>query len=154
MKYTTFILLFLQVFLGYSSPEREIPTKLQITNDSLQYREKVYLHVDKSYYNAGEDIWFKVYLLNAATHLRDSIRNVVYVDIVGPDNKIKDFKIIKIEEGVGPGDFALSSDLEGGVYSLRAYTNYMRNFDEAYFFRKQIYISPLNFIREGSITWM
>jgi hypothetical protein len=152
MKYTTFILLFLQVFLGYSSPEREIPTKLQITNDSLQYREKVYLHVDKSYYNAGEDIWFKVYLLNAATHLRDSIRNVVYVDIVGPDNKIKDFKIIKIEEGVGPGDFALSSDLEGGVYSLRAYTNYMRNFDEAYFFRKQIYISPLNFIREGSNT--
>ena len=30
-------------------------------------QEKLYLHLDKSYYGAGETIWFKGYLLNATT---------------------------------------------------------------------------------------
>ena len=30
-------------------------------------QEKLYLHLDKPYYGAGEEIWFRGYLLNAIT---------------------------------------------------------------------------------------
>ncbi|MBU2906074.1 TonB-dependent receptor plug domain-containing protein [Arenibacter algicola] len=149
MKITALILFLWIAFTDCTYSQGQDNSKYFIANDSTNYREKVFLHLDKSYYNAGEDIWFKVYLLNAASHLWDAIRNVVYVDIVGPDNKIVDFKIIRIEDGIGNGDFALPSDLYGGEYTVRAYTNYMRNFDETYFFRQQLYISPLNFITKN-----
>ena len=152
LKISSLVLFLWIVFTNFTYSQGQETSKYSIANDSINYREKVFLHLDKSYYNAGEDIWFKVYLLNAASHLWDAIRNVVYVDIVGPDNKIIDFKIIRIEDGIGNGDFALPSDLNGGGYTLRAYTNYMRNFDEAYFFRQQIYISPLNFITKSTAT--
>ena len=143
LKISSLVLFLWIVFANFTYSQGQETSKYSIANDSINYREKVFLHLDKSYYNAGEDIWFKVYLLNAASHLWDAIRNVVYVDIVGPDNKIIDFKIIRIVDGIGNGDFALPSDLNGGGYTLRAYTNYMRNFDEAYFFRQQIYILSL-----------
>ena len=150
MKISSLALFLWIVFTNFTYSQGQETSKYSIANDSINYREKVFLHLDKSYYNAGEDIWFKVYLLNAASHLWDAIRNVVYVDIVGPDNKIIDFKIIRIEDGIGNGDFALPSDLYGGEYVVRAYTNYMRNFDEAYFFRQQLYINPLNFITKNA----
>ncbi|MEG3658347.1 TonB-dependent receptor plug domain-containing protein [Arenibacter palladensis] len=146
MKITSIVLILWIVITNCTYAQGQGNSKYFLANDSTKYREKVFLHLDKSYYNAGEDIWFKVYLLNAASHQWDAIRNVVYVDIVGPDDNIIDFKIIRIDDGIGNGDFALPSDLYGGGYTVRAYTNYMRNFDEAYFFRQQIYISPLKFI--------
>jgi hypothetical protein len=39
---------------------------------AYQPQEKVYLHLDKPVYAAGEDIWFSTYLLNASTHQLDS----------------------------------------------------------------------------------
>ena len=146
LKITSLVLILWIVITNCTYAQGKDNSKYFLANDSTNYREKVFLHLDKSYYNAGEDIWFKVYLLNAASHQWDAIRNVVYVDIVGPDDKIIDFKIIRIEDGVGNGDFALPSNLYGGGYTVRAYTNYMRNFDESYFFRQQIYINPLKFI--------
>lgn len=152
MKTTSLVLFFLIVFTGYNYSQGENILNSNVNIESTQYREKIFVHLDKSYYNAGEDIWFKVYLLNASTHIPEVIPNVVYVDIIGPQNDVIGFHIIKIENGVGTGDFELPSTLVGGEYMLRAYTNYMRNFDEAYFFRKQIYISPLNFIKDNSTT--
>ena len=34
--------------------------------DSLKVMEKVYLHTDRDSYFAGEDIWFKAYLIDAS----------------------------------------------------------------------------------------
>ena len=101
LKISSLVLFLWIVFTNFTYSQGQETSKYSIANDSINYREKVFLHLDKSYYNAGEDIWFKVYLLNAASHLWDAIRNVVYVDIVGPDNKIIDFKIIRIEDGIG-----------------------------------------------------
>ena len=37
---------------------------------NTQYpQEKVYLHHDKSFYSAGDDIWFRAYLVNASSHV-------------------------------------------------------------------------------------
>lgn len=111
--------------------------------DAAYLREKVFLHLDKSYYNAGENLWFKAYRLNAGTHQQESMKGVVYVDIIGIDGVLVASRIIKVGKGFGQGDFVLPLDLESGEYMVRAYTRYMRNFEDAYFFRKKIYIEAL-----------
>ena len=44
-------------------------------------QEKLYLHLDKPYYGAGEEIWFRGYLLNAITHMDNSPSNYIYVEL-------------------------------------------------------------------------
>lgn len=51
-------------------------------------QEKLYLHLDKSYYGAGETIWFKGYLLNAITHRDNSPSNYIYVELVDKGDSV------------------------------------------------------------------
>ena len=111
------------------------------TTDYIQ--EKIYIHFNKPHYFTSEDMWFKVYLINAATHSSETISKVVYVDLINPKNEIIETKTIKINEAGGEGDFMLSTDLMSGEYTVRAYTNYMRNFNHSYFFTKRVYIKAL-----------
>ncbi|HSC37575.1 MAG TPA: hypothetical protein VLD19_06890, partial [Chitinophagaceae bacterium] len=46
--------------------------------------EKTYLHTDRSYYSAGEDIWFKAYLVNGQSNYSTTSSNNLYVELVGP----------------------------------------------------------------------
>lgn len=43
--------------------------------------EKLYLHLDKPYYGAGERIWFSGYLLDAVTHTDECLSNFIYVEL-------------------------------------------------------------------------
>jgi len=113
----------------------------QIDKDSS--KEKIYIQFDKPNYYAGENIWLKAYLLNASTHKPETASKIVYVEIINPSLKIIETKTIKITDGGGDGYFQLSPNLDSGEYIVRAYTNYMRNFNSAYFFRKKIYIKAL-----------
>ncbi len=50
--------------------------------------------------------------------------------------------MLPVVTGITRGNIALNSqDFPGGTYTLRAYTNWMRNFGEDYIFRKQFLIS-------------
>lgn len=103
-------------------------------------QEKIYLHFDKPYYMAGETMWFKGYLFDGSTHKIDSISRVMYVDLINETNgKIIASRVINCE-GFTSGEIALPDSLEEGVYQLRAYTNYMRNFSEEFFFHQDFKI--------------
>jgi TonB-dependent SusC/RagA subfamily outer membrane receptor len=99
-------------------------------------QEKLYLHFDKPYYMAGETMWFKGYLFDGIQHAIDSVSRVVYVDLVNETTgKIIANRVLKCE-GSTHGDIALPDSLEEGVYHIRAYTNYMKNFSEETFFHQ------------------
>jgi hypothetical protein len=115
----------------------------QLTNasvDSLQIIEKVYLHTDRTYYYPGDDIWFKVYLVDAYYKTLSGNSNNLHVELISPSEKIISTRIIRIDGGLGNGDFKLSEDLPAGKYRIRAYTNYMRNYSDQFFFNKEINI--------------
>ena len=115
------------------------------------YKEKIYLHFDKPYYATGDIIWFKAYLIDAETNLPNALSKMLYVDLIDPSNKIIFSRILKIEKGGAAGDFQLSYNLQSGKYRVRSYTNYMRNFDDEYFFRKDIIIHNFKTINSDSI---
>lgn len=101
--------------------------------------EKLYIHLDKPFYAAGDSIWFKAYLVEASLHKSDSQSNVLYVELLNSMNTIVQRKMLFIN-GVSFGDFALADTLTEGKYMIRGYTNYMRNTGEDFFFKKEISI--------------
>ncbi|MGD0756367.1 MAG: carboxypeptidase-like regulatory domain-containing protein [Bacteroidales bacterium] len=102
--------------------------------------EKVYLHLDRPYYSSGEDIWIKAYLVDALTNKLSDNSNNLYVELVSPDSKIIKQIILRMDKGTGAGDMHLEDSIASGNYQIRAYTSWMRNFGETFFFKKVIVI--------------
>ncbi|MDP5139559.1 MAG: hypothetical protein NWP83_03705, partial [Spirosomaceae bacterium] len=99
--------------------------------------EKVYLHTDKPYYSAGESIWFKAYAVIGSEEALDTLSIPLYVELIDSETKkIVDQRVLRLENGYASGDFRLADTLRTSFYQLRAYTNYMRNFGERAFFKK------------------
>lgn len=114
---------------------------LQIEKYRLQYpQEKVHLHLDKPYYAIGDNIWFKAYVVNAEKNELSDLSKILYVELINENDSVKQALTLPLQLGLTWGDFALSDSLKEGNYRIRAYTNWMRNFDEAYFFDKTITI--------------
>lgn len=103
-------------------------------------KERVYLHMDRVYYSPGDDIWFKSYVTFGGFNLPSQHSKLIYVDLIGPDRKLVKALRLPLSLGVGSGNFAIPHDIQSGEYTIRAYTQWMRNFDEDYFFTKNIVI--------------
>lgn len=99
--------------------------------------EKVYLHTDKTSYYPYEDMWFKAYLVDATTHSPSVASQVVYVDLIDDKNdKVKTW-VLHTSKGL-KGDMQWAPYHRRGTYTLRAYTNVMRNQSDEFFFEKEI----------------
>lgn len=111
---------------------------------SLFPQEKLYIQTDKVDYMAGEMVWIRAFLTDASTHLPDYRSRYVYIELVNPFNKIEQrIRLRQDSLSMIHGQIVLSNTLAGGEYSIRAYTRYMQNLEEDYFFRKAInIISP------------
>ncbi|OYX85583.1 MAG: hypothetical protein B7Y83_04230 [Flavobacteriales bacterium 32-34-25] len=109
---------------------------------SISDIEKVYLHTDRTTYFVGEDLWYKAYNVRASNNLLFDNSNILYVELIAPDSKIIARNKTNLEMGLGHGDFHLADSLgvKPGVYQLRAYTNWNRNFGEDFVFKKEIQI--------------
>ena len=83
--------------------------------------EKVYLHIDRMYYAPGDDIWFKAYLVNAQSNYLFNTSNNIYVELINPVNKIISREVIRLDNGIGSGDFKLLDSIEGGNYVFLIY---------------------------------
>ena len=117
--------------LIYARFERQV-------NDFPQ--EKVYVQTDKPYYSAGEDIWFKAYLVNETTLEPNSLSQFVYVELIDKmDSVLYRVKIKKDSLGFA-GHIKLKPEIPTGTYSLRAYTYWMQNVGTDFFFSKNILI--------------
>jgi TonB-dependent SusC/RagA subfamily outer membrane receptor len=109
----------------------------QIEKYRLQYpQEKIHLHMDKPYYAIGDNIWFKAYVVTAEKNELSDLSKILYVELINDKDSVKQSLALPLEMGLAWGDFSLTDSLKEGNYRIRAYTNWMRNFGEEYFFDK------------------
>jgi len=100
--------------------------------------EKVHLSFDKPYYAIGDTVWFKAYVTIGNKHQLSALSGAMYVELLNEkDSIIYQYKL-PVLSGMSKGDFVLSDGLEKGSYRVRAYTQWMRNFEEDYFFDRTI----------------
>ncbi|WP_375433896.1 TonB-dependent receptor plug domain-containing protein [uncultured Hymenobacter sp.] len=102
------------------------------------YPEKSYLQFDKDTYAAGETVWFKAYAVEGSTHLPDTLSRILYVDLLAPNQKVVQQRVLSLKGGTSPGDFQLADSLRQGTYTVRAYTSWMRNAGAEYFFTRPL----------------
>jgi hypothetical protein len=103
--------------------------------------EKVYLQLDNSVYTTDQTIWFKAIVANAAYHTPSQISGVLYAELIDESKNIVERKLIKIEKGTADGFFQLSPAYTRGVYQVRAYTEWNKNFGAAFCFQEYILVS-------------
>jgi hypothetical protein len=110
-----------------------------------QYREsnlqeKIYAHLDQAFYLTGETLWFKLYDVDGSFHKPLGVSSVAYAELLDRGNFPVLQAKIEMKNGFGDGSFFLPASLSSGNYKFRVYTNWMKNFDPEFFFRKEITI--------------
>ena len=112
-------------------------------------QEKIHLHTDRDYYVPGEKIWFKAYVNDAVTHQYPTFSRYLYVELIDAQNTLVNRVMIRLENMLFYGHLFLSEVIPEGNYTLRAYTRYMENLGDDYFFKKNIRIGNLAKSREN-----
>ena len=137
------ITVLLGVLLYFSSLSAQTMQDTIIANFSLMERipkEKLYLHLDKPFYGAGEKIWFKGYLVNATTHQDNSQSNFIITELINRSDSIVERKKIRRDSLGFHNAFTLPATRPAGDYYLRGYSNWMLNEDPDFFFSRNIKI--------------
>jgi hypothetical protein len=102
--------------------------------------EKVHLHMDKPYYAAGDNIWFKAYVTIGSLHQLSAYSGLLNVELINDQDVVKQTLKLQLNDGTAFGDIALPDTLHEGNYRIRAYTQYMLNDGKSYVFDKAINI--------------
>ena len=119
-----------QVFTGVASRSADVPA----------VQEQIFIHTDRSFYLAGETIWFRIYYFDATTRKPLLLSKVSYVEILSSEGKPAIQSRIELKDGKGFGNFSLPLSIVSGNYILRAYTRWMRNDGPDVFFETPITI--------------
>jgi hypothetical protein len=115
-----------------------------LNNLSVKYpQEKVYLHFDRPYYNAGETIWFKAYLTSG--NLPSLISKTLYAELLDEKGNVLQRKTMPVIQSVAASNFDLPDSTPHTLLYVRAYTAWMLNFNSSLLFVKAIpIITPAN----------
>jgi hypothetical protein len=96
-------------------------------------QEKVYLHLDRPSYWTNDTIWFKAYLKDSPI-----VDGNLHVELANATGTIISRKLYWAQSGLAYGEIGLSDTLSSGVYQIRAYTDWMRNFDNHWYFKEDL----------------
>lgn len=119
-------------------------------------QEKIYVHTDKPTYVTGETMWMKIYLVDAVYMQQANASRYVYVELLNPLNEVAQRIMIRPDSlGRFYGQMWMDETLPEGNYTLRAYTQYMRNLGEEYFFHRPIrIIDPLSAVLTSGVAFI
>lgn len=78
---------------------------------AANFQEKIYIHTDKPYYYAGDQLFFKAYFTYGNIYLRDELSTVLHVELINEDRDFVIEKKFKIMNGIVVGDFRLPDSL-------------------------------------------
>lgn len=101
-------------------------------------RENVIVETDRDIYIAGEDLFFSVFI-NSGQENRDPVSNICYLVLRNEKNTILKLYVKTDNKGTS-SSFYLPDTLKTGYYEIVAFTNYMRNFGEEAYGRKQLIV--------------
>jgi hypothetical protein len=114
-------------------------------------QEKVYLHTDKPYYALGDTLWFKAYVTIGSRHQLSKMSGALYVELINEKDSLLNTLKLPVVAGMAMGDFALGDEYQEGNFRVRAYTQWMRNAGEDYFFDKTFVVGdPLSLAEAGN----
>ena len=139
-RFTSIIILLIltTVYLNVLQAQR-IDSLLGIMETTYP-QEKIHVQFDKLYYNAGETIWFKAYII--ADNLPGPISKTMYADLLDEKGSLLQRKMMPIIHSGAASSFELPDSIQVSRLFLRAYTKWMLNFDSMLIYTKPIQVIP------------
>ena len=116
-------------------------------------QEKIHLMTDRSDYLAGDTIWLRAWVVDAASHQPVDASQFVYVELVSPNDWVHArVKIHPDANGVFKGYIPLDIFLPEGRYQLTAYTMFMQSLGMDYFYSQPIEVVALASMRRRIVS--
>ena len=119
-------------------PESSVEAEVADWTYFALLQEKTFISTDQDYYYPGETIWFSAVMNYRTPSLRDSLSQVLYVELLDVHHQTIVNKTLRISQGIGQGEFNLPDTLTPSTYYLRAYTNWMRNYGDSLLFTRPV----------------
>lgn len=105
--------------------------------------DRVYLQLDKPFYEPGENIWFSAFVRDGKDLRPSEQSEIVHVDLIGPKGNVEQTLNVIAKNGKCAGDFALAEEAPGGLYKIKAYTNWQKNDGENFGFEKTVQVQEI-----------
>jgi hypothetical protein len=121
-------------FLSNSSKAQE-----NISLNSIP-RETVYLSTNSNMFLVGEVLYYNFFNLSYNSNLLSDISKIGYVELVGENEEILFKHKVKLDKGIGYGDYFLPSTVKTGQYKLVGYTKWIDNSKSNSAYINNIYI--------------
>jgi hypothetical protein len=149
LKISVLVALFAAIFLLSAKQDevvqfstKTIGVAFKKWNDSIP-EDRIYVQCDKPFYNPGETIWFSVFIRDAATFKASTKSDIVYAELINPKGSVEKTLSLIAKKGIASGDFTLTDDIPGGLYTLKAYSNWQKNDPDPAFFVKEIQVQDV-----------
>ncbi len=121
---------------------KDLKSKLELYNKEFP-EDRLYLHIDKPFYEPGDDIWFSAYIRNAENMKPSDKSDIIHVELINPKGNVEKKISLIAKNGKAQGDFNIDKDAVGGLYKIKAYTQWMKNEEEERSFTKEIQVQEV-----------
>ena len=92
----------------------------------------IYLHLNKSILLEGEDLGFTAYVYDKKKQKPfEEVKNL-YCQLLDAEGTVVKEQLLLVERGIANSTFTLDLITPPGKYSIRAFTNWMKNFSESH----------------------
>ncbi len=113
-------------------------------------QEKLYLHTDKSAYIAGDTIWFRAHVVDAATHIPATVSQCVYVELINQSDSVIHRVRVCLSDSIYCGYMPIPISVPQSSYHLCAYTRFMENLNQDCLF--DVELPVINPVITGNIS--
>ena len=93
-----------------------------------RFRETIWISTPGSIFVPGERVPFSLTLLEQDTYRHSELSRFARVELLDRDGNKLSVMTLALVNSMADGFFSLPGNLKSGVYYIRAYTNWMRNF--------------------------
>ena len=101
--------------------------------------EKIHIHFDKSIYNKGETVWYKIYILQGSD--TSAISQNVYLEWYDASGKMIKQTASPVLLSTAQGSFDIPAEYKGQLLQVKAFTRWMLNDDPAFSYQRELFIN-------------
>lgn len=106
--------------------------------NKLGAQENLILRTDRNIYISGEELWLELDCVSTSSNNASGLSIVAYVELLNANNNPVLQKSILLDQATGSTRLILPDTLTTGNYLLRAYTNWMKNYNPRLYAYKSI----------------
>lgn len=118
----------------------DLKSKIKTFNEERP-EDRVYLQFDKPMYKPGETIWFSAFIRNGVDLKPSKKSEILHVELIDPKGNVSQKINLIAHKGKTNAEFAITKNMMGGLYKVKAYTNWQKN--DKTFFEKEIQVQKV-----------